>query len=381
LMAIVGVMGITTFLFEVVMNRLITAFDIEWIVAPIERSADGSIVSWEVISRWDMEAMRLSPEFIAGLEHVTAGRSYLVHIPLLDLPELALMSGLPSFVIDPAEVRATGAFAFSEGDWETAQPLMEAGCGLLLTPRMAHQHGVGLGDTLVLPGASGPVTCTVAGLGTSIFMGTSVVSKAAGPAFGLESDHAFFVIVQPLPGTEKTALRADLETFLQSHPGSSLIDVEPFFEDAAAMVDILQTMLNGMLLLAIVAVALGVVNTTMISVAERRRELGLLRIVGATRRQVTAVVTGEAALLGLLGGAVGLIAGLGLTLIFILVNGGNLYGFSDLPLWSSAWMSIAPATVTGLLGIAAAPLICAAAAWIPARTAVRAAPVEMVRSA
>ena len=41
------------------------------------------------------------------------------------------------------------------------------------------------------------------------------------------------------------------------------------------------------------------------SVTERRRELGLLRAVGATRRQVTAVVVGEATLMGLVGGVLG----------------------------------------------------------------------------
>ena len=250
LMAIVGVMGITTFLFKVVMNQVISAFNIEWIVAPIERSVDGSIVNWKAVSQWDLETMQLAPELIAELEQRTAGRARLVHVPEVVLPELAVMSGLPSIVGDPAEIRAAGFFSFSEGNWETAQPLMEAGCGLLLTPRMAHQHGVGLGDTLVLSGVSGPVTCTVAGLGTSIFMGSSIVSKAAGPAFGLEPGHVFMVVVQPLPGTEKSALRADLESFLKPYLGNSIIDVEPFFEDAAAMVGILQTMLNGMLLLA-----------------------------------------------------------------------------------------------------------------------------------
>jgi hypothetical protein len=379
LMAIVGVMGITTFLFEVVVNRVVSAFDIEWIVAPLQRSDDGSIVNWEAVSQWDLETMRLAPELITELEQLTAGRARLVRVPEVVLPELAVMSGLPSIVGDPAEIRAAGFFSFSEGNWETAQPLMEAGCGLLLTPRMAHQHGVGLGDTLVLPGVSGPVTCTVAGLGTSIFMGSSIVSKVAGPAFGLEPGHVFMVVVQPLPGTEKVALRADLESFLQPYPGNSIIDVEPFFEDASAMVGTLQSMLNGMLLLALAAAGLGIVNTTMISVAERRRELGLLRAVGATRRQVLAVITGEAALLGFVGGAVGWVGGLGLTLIFILVNGASMYGFSDLPLWSSAWMSIGPALVTGILGLAFTPLISAAAAWIPARAFGRRGPVELIR--
>ena len=56
---------------------------------------------------------------------------------------------------------------------------------------------------------------------------------------------------------------------------------------------------------------LGIVNTLVLSVVERTRELGLLRAVGATRRQVRAVVRRESVLMSLLGAVTGLALGTG----------------------------------------------------------------------
>jgi ABC-type antimicrobial peptide transport system permease subunit len=89
-----------------------------------------------------------------------------------------------------------------------------------------------------------------------------------------------------------------------------------------------------------------------------------------------AVVLGEAGLLGLVGGTVGALAGLGLVVIFILVNGGNLYGLVDLDLAQSVRLSLPAAVRAGLMGLVAAPLIAALAAYWPAVHFLRGAVVK-----
>ena len=137
------------------------------------------------------------------------------------------------------------------------------------------------------------------------------------------------------------------------------------------MIDGMLAMLNGPLFLAVAAAALGVVNTTAISVTERRRELGLLRAVGATRKRAGLVVIGEAALIGLIGGAIGLIGGAGIVYIRVMSGDHSTWGQGDLDLWSLAWRVIRRATLNGLFGTVVAPLICAAGAWLPARSILR----------
>lgn len=118
----------------------------------------------------------------------------------------------------------------------------------------------------------------------------------------------------------------------------------------------------------------------MINVTERRRELGLLRVVGASRRQVRNVVVAEAALMGVIGGVFGLVAGAGITIILAVVYGGNTWGFPDLDLWGAAWRSVQLATINGLFGIIVTPIISACAAALPVRTILRSNAIETMRT-
>lgn len=65
-------------------------------------------------------------------------------------------------------------------------------------------------------------------------------------------------------------------------------------------------MFTGFLALAVVIAVLGIANTLSLSIVERVRELGLLRAVGLTRRQVRRMVRGEAIVVALFGTVLGL---------------------------------------------------------------------------
>jgi putative ABC transport system permease protein len=124
---------------------------------------------------------------------------------------------------------------------------------------------------------------------------------------------------------------------------------------------------SGLLLLAVLTAALGIINTTLLSVTERRREFEQLRALGATRGQISAIVVGEAALVGLTGAALGLLAGAGIVVVLATVYGGSAMGVGGYDPWGAALRSLPAALQMGLAGLAAAPVICAAAAWAAQR--------------
>ncbi len=66
----------------------------------------------------------------------------------------------------------------------------------------------------------------------------------------------------------------------------------------------------ALLFLSEVIAVLGIVNTLMLSVYERTRELGLLRVVGMTRRQVRRMIRGESVVISVIGTIIGLFVGL-----------------------------------------------------------------------
>ena len=109
------------------------------------------------------------------------------------------------------------------------------------------------------------------------------------------------------PGSAK----ATIEKALVDYPNVEVNTPADITRDARAQVDQLLGIVTALLLLAVVVAVLGIVNTLALSVVERTRELGLMRAVGATRRQVRAVVRWESVLMSLLGALTGVALGVG----------------------------------------------------------------------
>ncbi|MEO7158291.1 MAG: ABC transporter permease, partial [Vicinamibacterales bacterium] len=107
-------------------------------------------------------------------------------------------------------------------------------------------------------------------------------------------------------------------------------------------------------LIAIAVAMLGVAGTLLTLVLERRRELSLLRLTGADRRQVRRMVIIEAALIGAISQGVGLAVGLGLSLVLIYVINVQSFGWTiqfHLPLAFLVQASIAVVIATSIAGI------------------------------
>ncbi|MCI3949749.1 MAG: transporter, partial [Acidimicrobiales bacterium] len=83
-----------------------------------------------------------------------------------------------------------------------------------------------------------------------------------------------------------------------------------FAESSSAFVDTLLGLVYVLLGLAVVIALLGIANTLSLSVHERSRELGLLRAVGQTRRQLRSMVRAEAVVVAAYGTVVGAVLGL-----------------------------------------------------------------------
>ena len=85
------------------------------------------------------------------------------------------------------------------------------------------------------------------------------------------------------------------------------------FEQAqASSVNQLLGLVYALLGLAVLIALIGIVNTLMLSVFERTREIGLLRAVGMRRRQVRTMIRSEAVILAIFGAIIGIVIGTGL---------------------------------------------------------------------
>ena len=129
----------------------------------------------------------------------------------------------------------------------------------------------------------------------------------------------------------------------------------------------MDAMMGAISFLAIAVGGIGVLNTMLMSVLERTREIGVLRALGWRRRRVLGMIINESLLLGLIGGVVGILVAFGLTFLFSLIPmfGSMLTAQWDLVIFGRA---LAVALLLGLLG-----------GLYPAYRATRLQPVEALR--
>lgn len=117
------------------------------------------------------------------------------------------------------------------------------------------------------------------------------------------------VLMNSAPGVDPDRAKAEIEEALADYPNVTVNDPADITRKAQESVDQLLGIVTAMLLLAVVVAILGIVNTLVLSVVERTRELGLLRAVGGTRAQIRSVVRRESVLVSLLGAATGIALG------------------------------------------------------------------------
>ena len=103
------------------------------------------------------------------------------------------------------------------------------------------------------------------------------------------------------------ALERDLA---EPFPNIDVQDRPGYLQAREQTVDQFLNVFIALLLLSEVIAVLGIVNTLMLSVYERTREVGLLRTVGTTRRQIWAMVCGESVIIAVIGCMLGVLLGL-----------------------------------------------------------------------
>src|SRR5262249_39257337 len=143
------------------------------------------------------------------------------------------------------------------------------------------------------------------------------------------------------------------------HDGSGkqamfVMNKEQIIDKIAGVVNRLYAVAYVQQIVVAMVAALGVILALLISVLQRRREMGLLRAVGATQRQVLVSVVAEATLMGLIGTIIGMAAGLPIEyyIVKVVIFHESGFVFPVLPPWGEAvWIvaaSIAVATLAGL---------------------------------
>jgi putative ABC transport system permease protein len=245
------------------------------------------------------------------------------------LPEVAAV--LP---LDTAHVRLGGARVGVEGvDPRAADRMLNLGMrsgsaraldrpggGVLVSARVASDHGWRLGS--IVPVGFSEVGVTrplplVGVFGADRLFGSDVILSidTMERYFPQSRGVADQVLVRAVPGTSPAALRGAVQQVLAPHPQVTVRDRAAYQRERAGDLGDLGGavgLLTALVLLAGGIATLGIANTLALAVFERTRELGMLRALGMTARQLAAMVAWESVIIAVSGALLGTTLGAGL---------------------------------------------------------------------
>jgi putative ABC transport system permease protein len=231
---------------------------------------------------------------------------------------------------------------------------------ILVDKTTASDKGYSLGDVIPLRLQGGVQRLKVAG----IFSASAVVPANYLVTLGTlvrgalkPEDNLLFIT--PKPGVSVSQLHDQIDPITRNLPTIELQDQSGFEDAQNQQVDNFLLLIYALLGLSIVIASLGIVNTLALSVIERTREVGLLRAIGLSRRQLRRMVRLESIAIALLGAVLGILVGVvfGVSLIKALSDQG-------LDVLAVPWLRLVICVVVaGVIGVLAS--------WLPARRAAK----------
>ncbi len=182
---------------------------------------------------------------------------------------------------------------------------------VLVSDKRAASDKLSVGSTLTVKANGKTLDARVAGIyentplvGTGYLFSLGGFDKLAMPA---QDSYAY---VTRAPGADAATVTTALNAALADQPLVTVKDQAQFAAEQRAPIDQMLYLIDALLGLAVIIAVLGIINTLALSVIERTREIGLLRAVGLSRRQLRTMLRLESVVIAVLGATLGV--GLGL---------------------------------------------------------------------
>ncbi len=264
--------------------------------------ADYAVVATDGYSPIDPDATAAAAA-VPGVETATG----IVQSPARAFGEDANVDG-----VDPAAITNVLGWDWEQGSDETLTGLADDQA--VVTKQFASDHDLATGDSFEVASPSGErLELEVAGISepdkfNALNLGQVTVAMTTfDSAFTAERDRFGFLEVE---GGDSAGAQAALDRALQRFPTVEVQTADEFASEQSKWVDQILAIFYVLLGLAVIVSLFGIVNTMALSVVERTREIGMLKAIGMTRRQVRRMVRHESLITSLIGAVLGIAVGL-----------------------------------------------------------------------
>jgi putative ABC transport system permease protein len=293
-------------------------------------------------------AMVASTPGVARMSELRFGRTQ--YLDRAAHPDVSLL------VIDPSTYFGVQQFAWKDGDDTSARQALAKGGAILLDEPFARSFGLHKGDSVTLRTDKGAQPFAVAGVFRS-FQRQLVVGLADGRSyFGAGPANA--ITVDGVAGTNHDQLKRALDRRIgvgADSSGDEVWTAAQYKQRAFGQLNGFTSIFFAVVGVALIAGLLGLANTLAMSVVQRTREIGVLRAVGTTPRQIVSMVLVESVTMSLVAVVLAIPLGLLISSIFTSTAGAS-FGLSSQ--YTFPWLALPVILVIALvvaLGAAIAP--------------------------
>jgi putative ABC transport system permease protein len=213
--------------------------------------------------------------------------------------------------VDPADIDQVYAFDWQNGSNDL---LAELGTtGAIVEEQVATDIGVVPGDSVDVTSITGE-SATFTVLGTyadeQFLNGVTISQEALRPLLQSNATGVNTLFVKEADGADSALVQERVEEALAPFPTAQVQSNAEIKEQIESGVNQLLVIFYALLALSVLISLFGIVNTLVLSIYERTREIGMLRAVGTTRRQLRRMIRWEAVVTSILGGALGVVIGI-----------------------------------------------------------------------
>ncbi len=182
---------------------------------------------------------------------------------------------------------------------------------ILVDTTTADSKNYAIGDPVDLKLQAGTQHLTVGGVfkASAAVPANYLVSLHTLAKGGIKPNDSLLFITKD-PGASTSAIHDEIETITKDLPTVTLKDQQEFAAEQSKQIDTFLYIIYALLGLAVIIAVLGIINTLALSVIERTREVGLLRAVGLSRRQLRRMVRLESVAISVLGAVLGMTMGI-----------------------------------------------------------------------
>ena len=212
--------------------------------------------------------------------------------------------------IDPSAIERVWSFDWIEGGDEVLAQLGTDGA-IVEEQTAASLGDVKAGDAITVTTVEGKqAALKILGIYRDPMMLNGIVVSSSGYDALFPTPQTFMVVAKAQPGADIAATQKAIEVALKSTPTAEVQTAEQYKEGTVDLVNQLLLLIYGLLALSVIISLFGIVNTLVLAVYERTREIGLVRAIGMSRGQVRATVRYESVITSIIGAILGIVVGI-----------------------------------------------------------------------